>query len=79
MKKFLLHFEHHNQCVVVNISNVEGSNRDPKNGNRQTVPAFRFTREDADQYLRAMGADTDMLETATANLKHSGVAVLTIV
>jgi hypothetical protein len=79
VRKFLLHFEHHNECVVVDITKVEPSNIDPKRGNTQTVLAFRFTRKDADQYLRAVGADADMLETAYTALKRSGVAVLTIV
>jgi len=79
MKKFLLHFEHHNDCVVVDITKVDPSNTDPKHGNSQTVLAFRFSRKDAEQYLRAGGADADMLERTFATLKRSSVAWLDIV
>ena len=79
MKKFLLHFEHHNDCVVVDITKVDPSITDPKHGNSQTVLAFRFSRKDAEQYLRAVGADADMLERTFATLKRNSVASLDIV
>ncbi len=79
MKKFLLHFEHHNECVVVDITKVDPSNTDPKRRNTQTVLAFRFSRKDAEQYLRAVGADADMLERTFAILKRTSVASLAIV
>ncbi len=45
----------------------------------KTVLAFRFSRKDAEQYLRAVGADADMLERTFAILKRTSVASLAIV
>lgn len=78
MKRLLLHLESHN-VVIVDITKVETSNTDLRQGNRQTVPAFRFTRKDAKEYLRAVGANDETLEEAYSQLGKTGVAVLTIV
>ena len=78
VRKFVLHYEHHDDCVVVDITKVERSNTD-RVGNHQEVPAFRFSRKDAEQYLRAAGVDDETLEKASSRLRQTAVAVVTTV
>jgi hypothetical protein len=78
VKKFALHYEHHDDCVVVDITKVERSNIN-RDGNNQSAPAFRFTRKEAEQYLRASGVDDETLAKTLSRLGRTNVAVVTIV
>lgn len=72
--RFLLHLLSHN-IIVVDISGFGMS----ATGDPPRVPALRFkARKEAQEFLRAKGADTDALETTFSELKRASVAVLTI-
>jgi len=78
--RFLLHSLSHT-VVVVDITDIGlPTEIYPRRGQQRMVPALRFQSwRDAAQYLLALGANNEMLHLASAHLRETSVAVLTIV
>jgi hypothetical protein len=78
--RFLVHSLSHT-ILVVDITHfgiqIE-TNARPRN--TKMIPALRFpVWKEAEQYFRANGADSSILEETRRNLDKAGVAVMTIV
>jgi lipid A disaccharide synthetase len=78
--RFLLHFLSHT-VLVVDITAVGAANESAvPAGQEQTVPILRFKSwTDAEQYFLNLEATTEAIASASAWLRKSGTAVLTIV
>jgi hypothetical protein len=77
--RFLLHSLSHT-LLAVDITNVGPSvGVYPRAVEDQAVPTVRFQSwEDAERYFLASGADGALIERTFAQLRETGVAVLTI-
>lgn len=78
--RFLLHVLSHTILVfdITEFGTVIEIN--PRTGNMKMVPALWFpVWKQAGQYLRAKGADSEVLDGTHAQLKKTGFAVLTVV
>ena len=73
--RFLVHLISYT-TLIVDISEIGPLRINPRTGNTQMVPLLQFAAwKEAEQYLRAKGADAEAL----GQIKKMGSGVLTIV
>ncbi len=78
-RRFLLHSMPHMYLVVDITSAARPSEFYPRDGEEEAVPLFQFRNwRHAEHYFSALGADGEEIERSAAQLKETGVAVLTI-
>jgi hypothetical protein len=77
--RFLLHLLSHT-ILIIDISKIRiAADSNPGIGNITMVPTLRLPAwKEAEQYLRANGADGESIERAHITFKKAGFAVLTI-
>lgn len=77
--RFLLHSLSHTLVVVDITSFGLPTEIYPREGQRQTAPAFRFPSwNDVERCFLALGGDGKAIENAFASIQTVGLAVLTI-
>jgi hypothetical protein len=79
-RRFLIHSVPH-MYLVVDITSVALTKElHPRDGEEEQVPLFQFRNwRHAEHYFAALGVEPDELERSSAQVKETGVAVLTIV